>query len=394
MHSLVLKSGRDRPILRRHPWIFSGAIAEVQGDPQPGETVEVYGASGEWIAQAAYSPESQIRARIWTWDKDEAVDEDFFQSRIKQALSLRTGLAIDPNVDSYREVYAESDLLPGLIVDRYNAFRVVQLLSQGVERYRDMIVDVLSREPSIAGIYERSDVDIRSLEGLSARAGTLWGHQPDPRLMIRQDNLRFWVDLHHGHKTGFYLDQRRNRQAVQRWISGDVLDAFCYTGSFSIAALAAGADTLVSVDTSSQALELCAENIDLNEFDRGKAELVEADVFQFLRSCRDARRSFDTIILDPPKFAATSAQVNRATRGYKDINLLAFKLLRPGGTLVTFSCSGGISSDLFQKIVADAALDAGVEASILEILGQADDHPIRLQFPEGRYLKGLVCRVR
>ncbi len=393
MSSLILKSGRDRPIRRKHPWIFSGAIAEVEGDPQPGETIEVYDASKEWIARAAYSPVSQIRARVWTWDKDEVVDANFFQRRIEEALRLRARLADDPNIDAYREVHAESDLLPGLIVDRYTTFRVVQFLSQGVERHRDTIVSVLSRDSSIEGLYERSDVDIRSLEGLHSHVGGLWGNEPDQRVKIRQDNLHFWVDLYHGHKTGFYLDQRRSRQSVQRWISGDVLDAFCYTGGFTIAALAAGAEKVVSVDASSQALELCAENIRLNDFDQGKADLVEADVFEFLRSCRDARRSFDTIILDPPKFAATNAQVNRATRGYKDINLLALKLLRPGGHLMTFSCSGGISQELFQKIVADAALDAGVEASVLEILGQSDDHPVRLHFPEGRYLKGLICRV-
>jgi 23S rRNA (cytosine1962-C5)-methyltransferase len=257
-----------------------------------------------------------------------------------------------------------------------------------------VILSILSREGEIEGIYERSDTDARQLEGLIHTVGLAWGSEPPARLKIQENGLSFWVDVRKGHKTGFYLDQRNNRQEVQNWITGDVLDAFCYSGAFSVAALAASASSVVSVDSSAQALVLTFEHITLNEYQNLKTEQVEADVFQYLRGCRDARRQFDTIILDPPKFAATSSQVDRAARGYKDINLLAFKLLRPGGALITFSCSGGVGQDLFQKIVADAALDAGVEANIMKVLGQADDHPVRLHFPEGRYLKGLVCRLR
>ncbi|TFH37147.1 MAG: 23S rRNA (cytosine(1962)-C(5))-methyltransferase RlmI [Anaerolineales bacterium] len=393
MKSIELKAGRERPVLRRHPWIFSGAIAEVRGNPDPGETVEILDEHGEWLAQAAYSPHSQIRARIWTWDREESIDEAFIEKRILASVNLRTSLRQDPRVNAYREVHAESDLIPGLIVDRYDSFRVVQFLNQGAERYREAILNILSKDPEIEGIFERSDADVRELEGLGPKVGTVWGSDPPERIKILENDLQFWVDVYNGHKTGFYLDQRQNRTLVRPWVSGDVLDAFCYTGAFSVAAIAGGAQSIVSVDSSAQALALTAENIALNYPLHTNHDQVEADVFQFLRTCRDSRRSFDTIFLDPPKFAGTSSQVEKAARGYKDINLLAFKLLRPGGVLITFSCSGGVSQDLFQKIVADAALDAGVEASVHAVLGQADDHPVRLQFPEGRYLKGFVCRL-
>lgn len=394
MNSIELKPGRERPVRRQHPWIFSGAIAKVRGDPVAGETIDVLDSDGQWLARAAYSPQSQIRARIWTWDPDETIDKPFLKKRILSALKLRSALQLDPEVSAYREIFAESDLLPGLIVDRYGTFRVVQFLSQGVEKYREEILGILSQDPELEGIYERSDVDVRKLEGLSPKVGVAWGSEPPERIKIRERAHHYWVDVHRGHKTGFYLDQRRNRQEVGSWISGDVLDAFCYSGAFTVAAIAAGATSVVSVDSSANALTYTRDNIVLNDQMNSSAEQVEDDVFQYLRSCRDSRRSFDTILLDPPKFASTSAQVEKAARGYKDINLLAFKLLRPGGVLVSFSCSGGVSQDLFQKIIADAALDAGVEASVRVVLGQAEDHPVRLNFPEGRYLKGLICSVR
>lgn len=393
MNAIVLKPGRERPVQRRHPWIFSGSIAKVQGDPAPGESIDILDSAGQWLARASYSPQSQIRARIWTWEPDEAVDDDFIQRRILGAIELRRPLRVDPGVSAYREIFAESDLLPGLIVDRYGTFRVVQFLSQGAEKFRDQILDALSHEPELEGIYERSDVEVRKLEGLESKVGVVWGNEPPERIKIREHEHQYWVDVYQGHKTGFYLDQRRNRMEVGKWISGDVLDAFCYTGAFTVAAIAAGVKSVVSVDSSAQALALTSENIALNGQVNSNAEQVEDDVFKFLRSCRDSRRSFDTIILDPPKFSATSAQVEKAARGYKDINLLAFKLLRPGGVLISFSCSGGVSQELFQKILAGSALDAGVEASVRVVLGQAEDHPVRLNFPQGRYLKGLICSV-
>ena len=394
MKSVTLNPGRDRPLRRKHPWIFSGAIASVSGDPGFGDTVDILDAGGEWLARGAFSPLSQIRVRIWTWGRETEINADFFWGRVKSALSLRKTRSDDPHTSAYREIYAESDLLPGLIMDRYGPFRVVQFLSQGVERHRDEILDVITQIDAVEGIFERSDADIRQLEGLPQAVGAIWGKEPPARIKILENDMTFWVDVHQGHKTGFYLDQRRNRQVIRNWISGEVLDAFCYSGGFTVSALRSGARAVVSVDSSANALELTSENIALNGFQDARSERVEADVFQYLRSCRDSRRQFDTIILDPPKFAATSAQVDKATRGYKDINLLAFKLLRPGGILITFSCSGGVSPALFEKIVADAALDAGVDANVIATLDQAGDHPVHLHFPEGRYLKGLVCRTR
>jgi 23S rRNA (cytosine1962-C5)-methyltransferase len=394
MPAIRLKSGRERSLQRRHPWVFSGAVAEVEGEPASGETVEVYAHTGEWIARAAYSPESQIRARVWTWQEGEEVGAAYFERRVSAALAARRPLVDDPAVTAYREVYAESDGLPGLIVDRYNSFRVVQFLTAGAERWREVIVAALKACGSCDGIYERSDVQVRQLEGLPLRTGSLWGAIPDDEMVILEHGLSYEVDVLKGHKTGFYLDQRENRQILRSGLSGaSVLNCFAYTGGFTVTALAGGAADVLSIDTSSSALETAGENVALNDLPLGACSWLEGDVFAELRRLRDRGLAFDVIVLDPPRFAATAAQAERAARGYKDINLLAFKLLRPGGRLITFSCSGGVSADLFQKIVAGAALDAGAEASIIGWLGQPSDHPVSLSFPEGRYLKGLICRI-
>jgi 23S rRNA (cytosine1962-C5)-methyltransferase len=394
IHVIRLKPGRERSVLRRHPWLFSGAIADVQGDPESGDTVDIVSHGGDWLARAAYSPHSQIRARIWTWDPGEGIGRDFFKRRLKTSCQMRQALADDPEVTAYREVHAESDGLPGLIVDRYERFRVIQLLSAGAERWQEVIVDHLKEDGGCEGIYERSDVEVRQLEGLSLRAGTLWGEEPEESLTISEYGLQYRVDIVRGQKTGFYLDQRENRRFVQTTLTGgEVLNCFAYTGGFSVASLAAGAKSVLSIDTSQSALELARENIRLNNFAQDCSEWIAGDAFTELRRLRDRGRTFDVVILDPPRFAGTASQVQRAARGYKDINLLAFKLLRPGGDLFTFSCSSAVSSELFEKIVAGAALDAGVTAQIVAWLGQPYDHPVLLTFPEGRYLKGLVCRL-
>ncbi len=399
MPSIILKPGREKSLLRRHPWIFSGALERVDGDPRSGESVDVLDAKGRFLARAAYSPSSQIRARVWTFDPLEQVDADFFRRRIRMALAQRTTLGLSAVTDSYRLIHAESDYLPGLIVDRYGDVLVLQSLTAGSEFWRDTLADLLLEETGAVSIYERSDADVRELEGLAPKVGPLRGTPPE-KITIQEYGLKFKVDLAHGHKTGFYLDQRHNRWRVGQLAAGrDVLNCFCYTGGFSVHALAGGAKSVLSVDSSADALALGRENIALNNTSTSsvhrlpeeKAEWLEGDVFELLRKFRDQARSFDMIILDPPKFAATAAQAERASRGYKDINLLAFKLLRPGGVLATFSCSGGIDAALFQKIVAGAALDAGVEAQIVEHMSQGSDHPVSLHFPEGAYLKGLIC---
>lgn len=393
--NIILKPGREKSLRRHHPWIFSSAIHHLDEEPASGSTVDLLSSEGRFLARASYSPASQIRARVWTF-ADEPVDEEFFRKRIRSAIAMRSPLLLGEGVgvrsNAFRLIYAESDGIPGLIVDRYDDILVLQSLTAGSEYWKDTLADLLLEETGLSTIYERSDADVRELEGLEPKVGLLRGDNYQLPITIHEHNLKFLVNLQSGHKTGFYLDQRKNRLRVRELAKDrDVLDCFCYTGGFTVNALAGGAKSVLSVDSSSDALELCKENIILNDLPADRHTSLEGDVFQLLRKFRDEARSFDMIILDPPKFAPTSAHAEKATRAYKDINLLAFKLLRPGGILVTFSCSGGVDAGLFQKIVAGSALDAGVEAQIIEWLSQGADHPVSLHFPEGAYLKGLVC---
>ena len=392
MPALTLKPGREKSVLRGHPWVFSGAVQRVEEDIPSGGTLDILDANGQFLARGFFSPHSQIRARIWSFE-DEPVDEAFFRSRIRAALALRITCDLSSITDAVRLIYAESDGLPGLIVDRYGDTLVMQCLTAGVEARRETLADLLLQETGVSRIFERSDADVRELEGLPPRVGWLRGSSTAARFPITEHGLTFGVDLEFGHKTGFYLDQRSNRQEVRALAKGrEVLDCFCYTGGFSVNALRGGAASVLAVDSSSDALQMAAENVRRNELPIEHFIGLDGDVFQVLRKFRDERRSFDMIILDPPKFAPTASQVEKAARGYKDINLLAFKLLRPEGILATFSCSGGVDVDLFQKIVASAALDAGVDGQIMMQLSQAPDHPVALNFPEGAYLKGLICR--
>jgi 23S rRNA (cytosine1962-C5)-methyltransferase len=391
MPAVILRPGREKSLLRRHPWIFSGAVQHVEEEPVSGGTVDLLSSDRQFLARAFYSPSSQIRARVWTFE-EEPVDKDFFRRKIRSAIEARQELGVEAHTDAYRFIYAESDGIPGLIVDRYGDVLVLQSLTAGSEFWKETLADLLLEETGLNTIYERSDADVRELEGLESIVGPLRGTISRPQITIHENGLKFNVNLQSGHKTGSYLDQRENRRRVQGLAKDkEILDCFCYTGGFTVNALAGGAKSVLSVDSSADALVLCQENIALNHLDASRQTALEGDVFQLLRKFRDENRSFDMIILDPPKFAPTAAQAERAARGYKDINLFAFKLLRPAGTLVTFSCSGGIDAGLFQKIVAGAALDAGVEAQIVEHLFQAADHPVSLHFPEGAYLKGLVC---
>jgi 23S rRNA (cytosine1962-C5)-methyltransferase len=392
--TLLVKPGREKSLFRCHPWVFSGSVSAVQGEPSSGETVDIRDTQGRFLARAAYSPHSQIRARVWTWDEAEQIDESFFRRRLQQSLSARQAL-LNPLPDgALRLVHAESDCIPGLIVDRYARTLVIQFLSAGPEYWRDLLADLCLELTGSEYLFERSDTDARRLEGLADRVGPLRGAVPPGTNIIQENGLLYQVDILHGHKTGFYLDQRLNRARVRDLSRDrDVLDCFSYTGGFTINALAGGASSVLSVDTSEPALLQLEHNLALNQLPLERSETIDGDVFQLLRGFRDRGRNFDMIVLDPPKFAQSASQVQHAARGYKDINLLAFKLLRPGGLLVTFSCSGGISEDLFQKIVAGAALDAGVHAQIMERLSQSPDHPVALNFPEGAYLKGFVIRV-
>jgi 23S rRNA (cytosine1962-C5)-methyltransferase len=392
-NSLHLKPGREKSVLSRHPWIFSGAVDRIGGNPQIGESVDIFSAKNEWLARAAYSPFSSIRARIWTWDVDEQVNKDLFIKKIKDASAYRD-MVVDKNrTDAYRIVYGESDGLPGLVVDLYRDWLVVQFLSAGCDYWKDEITQALIETTGVKNIFERSDVDVRNLEGLDLRIGNVAGIDPPERLVIKENGLSFWVSLASGQKTGFYLDQRANRQRVYDFVQDKrVLNCFCYTGAFTVYALKGGARELTSIDSSADALMYAQSNLLINDLSDRNAIWQEADVFKELRTLRDRNEKFDVIILDPPKFAPTIAQAERAARGYKDINLLAFKLLNPNGFLFTFSCSGGVSADLFQKIVIGAALDAKVNARIIAHLEQSPDHPVSLTFPEGAYLKGLILQ--
>ena len=392
---ITLKNGREKSLRRHHPWVFSGAVAAVKGKPRAGDTVEIRDAAGKPLALAAYSPASQIRARVWTFDVGQPVDEAFFRERIGAALRRRDSLQVSRHTNAMRLVHGESDGLPGLVVDRYADVLVAQFLAAGVERWRETILDVLKDLCGCEAIFERSDAEVRKLEGLEPRVGWAKSAPGDARAAgrcpILEHGLHFRVDVEQGQKTGFFLDQRENRQRVRALAAGrEVLDGFCYTGGFSVSALAGGAAHVCAIESSKDAIQIARENLAANPLDAARVEFQQADVFSHLRTLRDKNRQFGLIVLDPPKFAPTAAQARNAARAYKDINLLAFKLLAPGGLLATFSCSGGVPMPLFQSIVAGAALDAGAQAQIIERFGPAADHPVALEFPEGDYLKGLL----
>jgi 23S rRNA (cytosine1962-C5)-methyltransferase len=394
--TIQLKRGRERPVENRHPWIFSGAVEQVVGEPEPGDLVAVLNHQGDWLATAYYNPHSQIRARILSWDTGETIDQEWWHDRLQAALQRRAELHLEPETTAFRLVNAEADQLPGLIVDRYGDFLVLQALTAGIDRHKELLANLLVDLTGATGVVERSDVDIREKEGLPATSGLLHGAAPPELLEVRENRLRIQVDLLQGHKTGLYLDQRDNRALVgqPRFVAGkEVLNVFAYTGGFALSAASAGAATITNVDSSIPALEQAERNMALNGFERPQDEYIAADAFDLLRQYRDSQQQFDVVILDPPKFAYRQRDVQPACRGYKDLNWLAFRLLRSGGLLATFSCSGLVDADLFQKVVFSAAVDAGRDAQILFRLGQAPDHPVLLTFPESSYLKGLVLRV-
>ena len=396
MKTLRLKDGKDRSLLRRHPWIFDSAIA--RGGADAGETVRIESHQGEFLAWASYSPESRIRARAWSFDPAQRIDAAFVAQHCVQAIRARG--RFDIQSDAMRLVHGESDGLPGLIVDRYGDTLVAQFLSAGAERWKPVLADALLAATGLARLYERSDTNSRSLEGLPPAAGWLRGAPLEgacgraTELTIREHGWRFTLDIASGHKTGFYLDQRDSRnkfaQHAHRLGLQRVLNCYCYTGGFTVAALAGGAAHVLSIDSSAPALDRARANVEFNGFDAARTEFLDADVNASLRRFIEEGRTFDAIVLDPPKLAPTAAHAERAARAYKDINRLALKLLEPGGVLFTFSCSGGISADLFHKIVASAGADAGVDGYITERLAGAPDHPMTLEFPEGEYLKGLI----
>ena len=386
-HTVYLKPGREKSLRHRHPWVFSGAIERVEGEPAMGDTVKVTAQDGSFLAHAAWCPQSQIRARAWSFEPADRIDAAFLERRLAASIARRKSLRAGS--DAMRLVHGESDGLPGLVVDRYGDVAVAQLLSAGAERWRELWGPAIARATGVSAVYERSDVEVRGLEGLPPRVGAMVGAVPGA-VRITEDGIAYEVDVVAGQKTGFFLDQRDNRALARELARGaDVLNAFCYTGGFTLAALAGGAKHVDSIDTSEEALAQAARNLALNGLDATRAEWIAADVFAHLREYRNRGRKFDLIVLDPPKFAPTEKHVPKAARAYKDINLWALKLLAPGGHLLTFSCSGAISPDLFGKIVAGAAADAKVDAQVRRHLGPSPDHAVSIHFPEGEYLKGL-----
>ena len=391
--TVILQEGREKSLKRHHPWVFDGAVANVKGRCRSGDTVDVVAADGSWLGRGAYSPASQIRVRIWTFDQQEVIDNAFFLRRIEQAWQLRQRLMQQANTNACRLIAAESDGLPGVTIDLYNNLAVLQLLSAGADKHRSKIVWALQKLLPDVAIFERSDVDVRSKEGLEPLIQPLHGDIPD-EVEIVEHGVKILVNPHTGHKTGFYLDQRENRLAASRYADqACVLNCFSYTGTFACYALNGGASHVTNVDVSQPALDMASRHIELNGFAPERCSQVKGDVFEVLRNYHNQQQQFDMVILDPPKFVDSKASLKRACRGYKDINMYGIHAVKPGGILLTFSCSGLMEQSLFQKIVADAALDAGRRVQILEHLSQAPDHPVGLNYPEGYYLKGLVCVV-
>ncbi|RLT44915.1 MAG: class I SAM-dependent rRNA methyltransferase [Chloroflexi bacterium] len=394
--AVVLAPGREKPVRNHHPWIFSGGIRSLPAGAADGDIVEVRAHDGHWLAAGYLNRASQIQVRLLSWQQGEAIDDDFWRRKLAAAIARRAALAADTSTSAYRLVNGENDYLPGLLVDRYDRWLVLQAGTLGIDLRKQKIAEMLLELTGCAGVIERSDHSQRREEGLQVANGHLLGEAPPPRVTIRESGHAFLVDLAGGQKTGYYTDQRANRQRVAAYCAGkEVLNGFAYTDSFAVYALAAGAKSVINLDASVDALALGEENLQGNGYDPEKqAESIAGDVFQILRDWqREPERRFDLVILDPPKFAQNRRTLDNALRGYKEINLQAMRLLRPGGILATFSCSGLVSADLFQKVLFGAAVDAGRPVQILEWLQQGADHPVALTFPEGAYLKGLICRV-
>lgn len=392
---IILHESRDKSLKRKHPWIFSKAIKEVVNEPSNGADINIYDCNNNFLAVAAYSPNSQIRARVWSFNKDEKIDKVFFKAKILKAYEARKLMLEVTAMSACRIIAAESDSIPGLIVDMYNNYPVLEVLSAGTEFHLKEIVAALREVFPEHNIYERSDVEVRKKEGLELRKGVIFGENPPTEIEITEnENMKLLVDIENGHKTGYYLDQRDNRAALAKYCKGkSVLNCFSYTGGFSLYALKGRALKVANVDVSQRALDTAKRNIVLNHLDPGRVKFIKEDVFKFLRNEKAKNNKYDVIVLDPPKFAESRGQLDKACRGYKDINMLAASIINPGGYLMTYSCSGHMTPDLFQKVVADAILDANREGQIVEYLQQASDHPISTAYPEGLYLKGLVVRI-
>ena len=393
MVEIKLKKGKEKAVLQHHPWVFSGAIEQVKGKPENGDVVKVINSSNGFLAYGFYNDQSRVAIRLLEWDENQAINEDWYFQKISQAINARKHLH-SAETNTYRLIFSEADFLPGLIVDRYAEFLSVQILSSGIEKVKPIIVDQLVKLLQPNGIFDRSDATARSHEGINAENGLLWGEAPPKFIEVKENGISYHINIAEGQKSGFYCDQRDNRQALSAYAKDKrMLDCFSYSGGFTLNALKNGAAQVISVDSSGLAIETLQQNIALNHFDAKKNQAIQADVNKQLRAFKDEGIKFDIVVLDPPKYAPSRSALDRAARAYKDLNRLGLLLLEKGGLLATFSCSGAVDIETFKQIIAWAALDADKEVQIIHQFSQPEDHPIRLSFPEGEYLKGLLVRI-
>ncbi len=390
---IILKKGKEKAVLQRHPWVFSGALQHVKGKPENGELVKVIAHDEEFLAYGYYNDASRVAVRLLSWEEENVPDENWWRTRLQAAVAARATI-LNENTNTCRLVFSESDYLPGLIADKYGDYLSVQMLTSGVEKLKPIILDELQKLTGAKGIFDKSDASARAHDGLAATEGLLWGELPPDFVEVKENGLKYHINIVEGQKSGFYCDQRLNRKVLASYAKGKkVLDCFSYSGGFSLNALANGASSVVSVDSSALAIETLTKNILLNGFDATKSVVFQSDVNKQLRIFKEQSEKFDVVILDPPKYAPSRSAVDRAARAYKDLNRLAMLVLEKGGLLATFSCSGAVDMETFKQIIAWAALDAGKEVQVIYQFGQPEDHPIRISFPEGEYLKGLLCRV-
>ena len=394
MVEIKLRKGKEKAVLQRHPWVFSGALQKIMGNPENGDVVKVINASNEFLAYGYFNNQSRVAVRLLEWDEIKVINEDWYAQKINAAIALRAHLLLNKETNAYRLIFSEADFLPGLIVDKYADFLSVQILSTGIETAKGTIIDILCKALKPKGIFDRSDATARTHEGITAENGLLWGEAPAEFIAVKENGITYHINIAEGQKSGFYCDQRDNRRILAEYAKGkSVLDCFSYSGGFGLNAFKNGATMVTSVDSSALAIETLKQNLVLNKFNQNKHIEIQSDVNKQLRIFKEEGKKFDIVILDPPKYAPSRSAVDRAARAYKDLNRLALMLLENGGLLATFSCSGAVDIETFKQIIAWAALDAGKEVQVIKQFSQPEDHPVRLSFPEGEYLKGLLLRV-